>query len=101
MFLLLTILFVIITPFQNYYFPLTLDGEEKLILDVKQWYKNSEFRNKNLKYYYLHPYFPEALAFDPFDETKCGELWGFYGIICARRELNSEPLPSEGSALSN
>ena len=81
MFLLLTIFFVIITPFQNYYFPLTLDGEEKLILAVKQWYNNSEFRNKNLKYYYLHPYFPEAFAFDSFNKTKCGELWEINGAI--------------------
>lgn len=79
--IMLTTILIVIIPFRSYYFPLKLDAEETLVIKVKEWYESSEVRKNNFKFYYLHPYFPEALSFDPFDKIKCEELWGLYGII--------------------
>jgi hypothetical protein len=68
-------------PFYKKHLPLRLDHESKLVLEASQWYNNSEYKNKNPKIYYLHPFFTETIRMHPFDPSQTGELWYLYPDI--------------------
>lgn len=75
------IILVIITPFNNAYFPLKSLGEDLVTLDVKEWFENSGLKKDNYKIYYLHPNFPIELSFDPYDKNTGDQLWNLYTTI--------------------
>lgn len=75
------LVFIVLSTYRHDTYPLKLDPEEDVVLKMKDWYINSGFKNRNIKMFYLHPYMPEALSFDPFDTEKIGELWGMYPAL--------------------
>jgi len=72
--------FVIRTPYKKDFYPLKLEQEEEVVLKMKDWF-NKEIKPRNYFTYYLHPFMPEALSFDPFNQEKVSELWGLYPAI--------------------
>jgi hypothetical protein len=76
-----TIFFVIRTPYKMDLYPLSLDKEELVVLKLKKWYESSGIKDHHYNIVYLHPFMPEALSFDPFDEKHVTEFWGFYPAI--------------------
>src|SRR5687767_7742545 len=63
------ILFLVIkAPFNQWYWPYHLEGEDRVAIEAGEWFTGSEYKNR--KVYYLHPYLTLALDIDPFDRDK-------------------------------
>lgn len=70
---LLILFFVIKAPFQQWWYPFQLEGEERVTVETGKWFNESEYKNNTV--YYLQPYLTIALNIDPFDKKKVTELW--------------------------
>ena len=71
--LVILIPFLVITirvPFQEYYYPFELDGEQRVVQDCADWLVRSGY--KNSFFYPLHPFATLALDIDPFDAKSHG-----------------------------
>ncbi len=63
----LSVGFIILAPFQQWYFPFRSNNEETVINQTANWLKPF-IRNKHICF--LHPYFAVAGEIDPFDKNK-------------------------------
>ncbi len=77
--IIVTLIWVIRSPFKHDYFPFKLDQEQALIKEAGDWYKESNYTQH--KVYYLYPLLAHVLDVDPFNPDKVGELWGLYPSI--------------------
>lgn len=86
--ILVPFLFIVIrTPFQEYFYPFVLDGEQAVVQKSADWIKNSPYKNAHI--YPIHPYVKLALDLDPYD-TKRPELMRVFN-----RKDPGENIPSE------
>jgi hypothetical protein len=74
-----TLVFVVLTPFRQFYFPFKPEPEQAVIKEAGDWFLKTQYRDK--KVYYLFPYLAHVLNVDSFDPEKVGELWGLYPCI--------------------
>ncbi len=77
----ISMVWVIRSPFKHEYYPYKLNPEEALIKEAGDWFQTSAYTKQ--KVYYLYPYLAHVLNVDSFDPNKVGELWGLYPSIKA------------------
>jgi len=64
-------LFLLITPFKIYTFPVKPDAELAVIIESADWLKESEYFQNKIFFY--HGAYPMLVDINPYDTTKCQE----------------------------
>lgn len=72
------LILVIRVPFKQYHLPFSLAGEEKVIKEAGDWFRQSEYKDR--KIFYLYPFLSFTLDIDPFNRSKVADLWGIPSV---------------------
>lgn len=71
--IIILILLTIPSPFKSYFFPFQLNNEQYVIKECANFLNTFNLSNKHICY--LHPYLPDLIELDPFDNKKSTLLW--------------------------